>query len=317
MSTVTPTTYAQNERVLCYHGPLMYEAKVLKAEVLETGNAKTGSGGIHYFVHYKGWKQTWDEWVPPTRLLKYNEQNIQLQKQLTQAQNAASASSSAANHKSSASASASARPGGSSRRKDGAGRGTKRGREDEDAGKRPELKLAVPEALKVMLVDDWEAVTKNMQLVTLPRSPTVHELLQEFQAHVFANPSPNLRDPKIVLPTILAGLQVYFDRAVGANLLYRFERAQYAEIRRRYVTGPTVQVGQEKEMSHVYGAEHLLRMIVSLPSMIALTTMDPESIGYVRDYVGELMTWMLQERHRIFQQEYESASLQYQSVSRS
>lgn len=58
MSTVTPTTYAQNERVLCYHGPLMYEAKVLKAEVLETGNAKTGSGGIHYFVHYKGWKQT-------------------------------------------------------------------------------------------------------------------------------------------------------------------------------------------------------------------------------------------------------------------
>ena len=66
-----------------------------------------------------------------------------------------------------------------------------------------------------------------------------------------------LRDPKIVLPTVIAGLQTYFDRALGANLLYRFERPQFAEIRRQYVTGQTVVVGQEKDMSAVYGAEHL------------------------------------------------------------
>lgn len=70
-----------------------------------------------------------------------------------------------------------------------------------------------------------------------------------------------LRDPKIVLPTVIAGLQTYFDRALGANLLYRFERPQFAEIRRQYVTGQTVVVGQEKDMSAVYGAEHLLRML--------------------------------------------------------
>ena len=64
-----------------------------------------------------------------------------------------------------------------------------------------------------------------------------------------------------MLPTIVAGLQTYFDRALGANLLYRFERPQYAEVRKRYVTGPTVQVGQEKEMSAIYGAEHFLRML--------------------------------------------------------
>ena len=70
-----------------------------------------------------------------------------------------------------------------------------------------------------------------------------------------------LREPTTLLPTIIAGLQTYFDRALGANLLYRFERPQYAEIRRQYVTGPTVVVGQEKEMSSIYGAEHLLRML--------------------------------------------------------
>lgn len=71
----------------------------------------------------------------------------------------------------------------------------------------------------------------------------------------------SLRDPKVLLPTIIAGFQTYFDRALGANLLYRFERPQYAEIRRQYVTGQNVIVGQEKEMSTVYGAEHLLRML--------------------------------------------------------
>lgn len=71
----------------------------------------------------------------------------------------------------------------------------------------------------------------------------------------------SLRDPQVVLPTIVSGLQVYFDKALGSNLLYRFERPQYADIRKRYVTGPTVQVSQEREMSAIYGAEHLLRMI--------------------------------------------------------
>ncbi|KAJ7830218.1 hypothetical protein B0H14DRAFT_3715726 [Mycena olivaceomarginata] len=31
------------------------------------------NGGVHYFVHYKGWKKTWDKWVPPSRLLKDTE----------------------------------------------------------------------------------------------------------------------------------------------------------------------------------------------------------------------------------------------------
>ena len=79
--------------------------------------------------------------------------------------------------------------------------------------------------------------------------------------HPDPHPRLRLKDPKILLPTIIAGLQTYFDRALGANLLYRFERPQYAEIRKKYVTGPTVQVGQEKEMSAIYGAEHFLRML--------------------------------------------------------
>lgn len=56
--TVMSLTFQPNERVLCYHGPLIYEAKVLKAEVWNEQNTRTGEVGPHFFVHYKGWKQT-------------------------------------------------------------------------------------------------------------------------------------------------------------------------------------------------------------------------------------------------------------------
>lgn len=309
----TPS-FATNERVLCYHGPLIYEAKVLKCEVWDETNTKLDTVGAHYLVHYKGWKQTWDEWVPMARLLKFNEGNLALQKDLSKAQAAATSTSASA---SKTSTSARGTQVGGGRRKEG-GRGTKRGREDDDGARRPEMRLAVPDTLKVLLVDDWEAVTKNSQLVTLPRSPTVAEILEEFEQHIHNNPhQSNLRDPQVVLPTIVSGLKVYFDKALGSNLLYRFERPQYAEMRKRYVTGPTVKLNEEREMSAIYGAEHLLRMIVSLPSMVAGSTMDPESVGLVRDYVTELMTYMMNERHRLFQREYDSASLQYQNISRS
>lgn len=310
-------SFSVGERVLCYHGPLIYEAKVLKAEVWDESNTKTSAVGPHFFVHYKGWKQTWDEWVSITRLLKYDETNVALQKALTTQASAAAASSSGAVKGKGASGATSTTGIGSGRaRKDG--RGTKRGREEDDSHRKPDMKLNVPEALKVQLVDDWEAVTKNNQLVPLPRKPSVLDILQEFKDHVLKmGKQTSLRDPELILPTITSGLQVYFDRSLGANLLYRFERPQYAEIRKTYVTGPKVVVGQEKEMSAIYGAEHLLRMLVSLPQMVASSTMDGESVGLVKDYVNELLVFLVDERSRFFLTEYESSSLQYQNISRS
>ena len=181
------------------------------------------------------------------------------------------------------------------------------------------MKLNVPEILKVLLVDDWEAVTKNNQV----RSIT-HVGSRKFdrrcglarhastEPHRCRNPSRfprirpftneprvrgpckcyqwtlifcRLRDPTVLLPTVISGLQVYFDRSLGANLLYRFERPQYAEIRKQFVTGPSVKVGTEKEMSAVYGAEHLLRMIGADGNLRSVQTLicthsEPAPVGF-------------------------------------
>ena len=106
---------------------------------------------------------SWDEWVPTARLLKYNEANLSLQKDLSRAQAAVTSASASASKTSNTARGAQA---GGGRRKEG-GRGTKRGRDDDDGTRRPEMRLVVPDTLKVLLVDDWEAVTKNNQVCSL------------------------------------------------------------------------------------------------------------------------------------------------------
>jgi mortality factor 4-like protein 1 len=316
-SSVPPTpTYSVKEKVLCYHGPLVYEAKILKSQKFDDTNTKTGITGQHYQVHYKGWKQTWDEWVPPSRLLKWNEQNLDTQKSL-QAMHAATASTGPSRGRPPKGDGVGAST--STRGRKPEARGTKRARDEDEvtSSKRQDMKLSVPEPLKVLLVDDWEAITKNLQLIApLPRSPTVMQILEEFTNHCTNPPKANLREPALLTPTVVSGLQVYFDRSLGQNLLYRHERTQYSEIRKKYITGQQVQVGPEKRMSEVYGAEHLLRMLVAMPQMVAQSSLDHESITIIRDYVNELLLLLMEHKNEWFLSEYQNADPQYQNISR-
>jgi hypothetical protein len=61
----------------------------------------------------------------------------------------------------------------------------------------------------------------------------------------------DVRRATALLSEIIAGITLYFDKALGNNLLYRFERAQYVEQKRE---------NPDKPMSEIYGAEHLLRL---------------------------------------------------------
>jgi hypothetical protein len=54
-----------------------------------------------------------------------------------------------------------------------------------------------------------------------------------------------------IFEEVISGIKVYFDRCLGNILLYRFERQQYVDVRRS---------NDGKEMSDIYGAEHLLRL---------------------------------------------------------
>jgi mortality factor 4-like protein 1 len=70
MAPSTPKgKFTEGEKVLCYHGPLLYEAKCVKT--------KKDGANMLYLVHYLGWNKNWDEWVNETRILKITPENLE------------------------------------------------------------------------------------------------------------------------------------------------------------------------------------------------------------------------------------------------
>lgn len=127
----------------------------------------------------------------------------------------------------------------------------------------------------------------------LPRTPNVVDVLQAYRvAELQARPKRPGSAEADNFEEVISGIKVYFDRCLGNILLYRFERQQYIDIRRSH---------NGKEMSEIYGAEHLLRLFgitqiwhpcslkVSLPGLIAHTTMDQQSIQTLKDYIEGIL----------------------------
>jgi MRG len=122
----------------------------------------------------------WDEWVPQARLLKYNEENLLKQKNLSSVIQNIKSSSARSKNMSESNAGRKSEPGASSesptsglmkkkRKENGAGHI----RSSEQPGswidelassKNQEMKLPIPESLKVTLVDEWESITKNQKV---------------------------------------------------------------------------------------------------------------------------------------------------------
>ncbi|KAI9486872.1 MAG: chromo domain-like protein [Benjaminiella poitrasii] len=265
-------SYELNEKVLCYHGPLIYEAKILDRDWMDDDPELTGP---HYFVHYKGWKRSWDEWVPESRILRWTEENLKMQSRLKSFYLAKKdGKKSAAQDNEEEDNNSDSLDGSQNNKK------LKLDEEEENYLNKPELRLDIPDTLKGQLVDDWENVTKNQQLVTLPRSITVNDVLARYKH--FKKDKKGNRD--------------------------LFERHQYANIRRDY---------PDKDLVDIYGAEHFLRLFVQMPSLIAHTDMDPDTSEVLMNYLTDILKFMQKQQKQLFLSEYENAAPGYVALSNS
>ncbi|CAN8328291.1 unnamed protein product [Cochlearia groenlandica] len=249
--------FSEGERVLAYHGPRVYGAKVQKAE-LRNKEWK-------YFVHYLGWNKNWDEWVSSDRLLKHSEENLVKQKALDKKQGVEKGTKSgrSAQTKTRSSADTKAEKDDT---KNNAAKGKKRkheaGNEKENVPAAKAIKIPIPATLKKQLVDEAEYITQNEKYLKLPRSPNVDEILTKYL---------ELRIKKDGMITdsvgeILKGIRCYFDKSLPVMLLYSNERQQYIEA-----------IVQDISPSTVYGAEHLLRLFVKLPELLSYVNMEEET----------------------------------------
>jgi mortality factor 4-like protein 1 len=171
---------------------------------------------------------------------------------------------------------------------------------------RPSIKIPVPDHLKSMLVDDWENVTKNQQLVPLPHPHPVDEILNDYLAYE----KPNRQEGSAsldILEEAMAGLREYFDKSLGRILLYRFERVQYHEMHKLW-SQPD---GKNKSAVDTYGAEHLSRLLVSLPELIAQTNMDQQSVNRLREELMKFINWFSRHVVKYFVSQYETPGAGY------
>uniref|UniRef100_A0A3B3YZS5 Mortality factor 4-like protein 1 n=1 Tax=Poecilia mexicana TaxID=48701 RepID=A0A3B3YZS5_9TELE len=263
--------FQEGERVLCFHGPLLYEAKCVKINIKDKQ--------IKYFIHYSGWNKNWDEWVPESRVLKYVDSNLAKQRELQKA-----------NHGETPQAP----------RK-------KRARVDptveceEMFANRVEVKVKIPEELKPWLVDDWDLITRQKQLFHLPAKKSVEVILEDYAN--YKKSKGNSDNKEYAVNEVVAGIREYFNVMLGTQLLYKFERPQYADILSERPDVP---------MSQVYGAPHLLRLFVRIGAMLAYTLLDEKSLALLLSYLQDFLKYLVKNSASLFSVgDYEVAPPEY------
>ncbi|CAI9110238.1 OLC1v1010233C2 [Oldenlandia corymbosa var. corymbosa] len=278
--------FSEGEKVLAYHGPKIYEAKVQKAEVRKNE--------WRYFVHYLGWNKNWDEWVDSGRLMKYTQENVLKKKALDKKKgtdkNAKSGRSTQTKPKSSADA-----KGEKEETKNAASKGKKRKAdsaiEKDNRSTEKLVKIQLPSTLKKQLVDDWEFVTQQNKLVRLPRSPSVDDILTKYLEY------RTTKDEKITdsVGEILNGLRCYFDKALPVILLYKKERQQYQET-----------ILDNTSPSSVYGAEHLLRLFVKMPELLSCVKIEEETLVLLQQKLVDFLKFLQKNQGTFFLSAYDS-----------
>ncbi|ORY60106.1 histone acetylase complex subunit [Pseudomassariella vexata] len=180
-------------------------------------------------------------------------------------------------------------------------------RQEEAFHTRPSIKIIIPDRLKGLLVDDWENITKNNQLVPLPHPKPVNKVLSDYMD--YEKPKRPEGSPNIdILEETVAGLKEYFDKCLSRILLYR-QRAQYSEIREKWISGGPEWQG--KTACDTYGSEHLMRLMASMPELIAQTNMDQQSVNRLREELSKFCQWLEKDAGEYFVKEYEVPNAEY------
>ncbi|XP_015765728.1 PREDICTED: mortality factor 4-like protein 1 [Acropora digitifera] len=291
--------FGEGERILCYHGPLIYEAKCMKGQLKDKVTK--------YLIHYNGWNKNWDEWVPENRVLKFNEANLQKQRELREqnlkskksrkrTDKIAQGESDKSNLKRVSEAAAEVTVPARKKRS----RITNAVENEENFVSRVDVKIAIPDDLKQWLIDDWDLITRQKQLVPIPRKKNITEILDEYIKSRAANPDDGLKPG--VVQEVADGIQEYFNVMLGTQLLYKFERTQYGDV---LVDHPNL------PMSHLYGAEHLLRLFVKLGNALSFSSLDEKSVNFVVTHIQDFLEYMSRNADSLFSTDYETATPEY------
>ena len=312
---VTNEKWKEGEKILCFHGPLIYEAKIQRVE-MQNGIAK-------YFIHYRGWNKNWDEWVPEARMLKFSEPNVEIQKDLCSAHEAKEKAKKVKQrqeqHVFAVPKTPSPVPAREERGRRKAGSRPKRRQaensddfclqngkqiivsppdstvESEEQFKtKLEIKIKIPDELKPYIVDDWEQICGKRRLCILPAKITADQMISEYTRAKTLNKADKLKNNKEkAILEVTAGVREYFNVMLPSQLLYKLERPQYDQL---------VKAEPGLVPSKTYGVVHLLRLFTKLGEILIYTPLSEKSVGLLLFYINDMLMYMKRNASLLFSQ---------------
>lgn len=153
-----------------------------------------------------------------------------------------------------------------------------------------EVKIKIPDELKQCLADDWDAITRQHKLLDIPAKITVQDIVDQYINFKKSSKSSNACK-ELAISDVLNGVVEYFNVMLGSQLLYKFERPQYAEILQQYPDTP---------LSKLYSSFHLLRLFVKLGSMLGYSALDEKSMQMLLAHLHDFLKFMVKNSATFF-----------------
>lgn len=163
-------------------------------------------------------------------------------------------------------------------------------------------RIRLPESLQQVLIDDCVAVTKQKQLVPLPRKPSVNAILARFVKTIGGGEVDSAEEFRV-------GVIEVFCHSLGPLLLYSFERAQYADLLERH---------KARELAAIYGAEHLLRLLLKFPDLFKFAAEgcpDKQQLATHKALLARFIEYLHTNRVELFKPVYENCTPAYLRLS--
>lgn len=285
MSIKNPLMLEIEERVLCFHGPVIYEAKVLDIQQMDNE--------FKYFVHYFGWNKNWDEWVPKHRILYLNQQNLNLQKELNlkflkpkknKSYKKVKNDSKEWNESVVKTVDKSVNNGNNGRTVETISQSVPEYVETEESFlSKVEIKIKIPEKLSLFLFNDWELITKQKKLFELPAKVSIDSIVDNYLKYKMS--TKHMPNKENIIIEFVDEIKQYFEAMIGCQLLFRFERNQYQKLFNQ-INGTGI------TMTSIYGFIHLLRLFTKFGHFLAFTQLNDISIQLVVTQINDFLKWL-------------------------
>ena len=118
-------------------------------------------------------------------------------------------------------------------------------------------------------------------MLLLPREPTARDILAQYSAEAGTSTAQE----------VTSGVCVYLREALGRQLLCVQERPQFVA---------QLQEHGKARLCDVYGAEHLLRLFVVLPGLLAHTALAPDARKPLVAGLTAILAYMADHREQFF-----------------